>query len=283
MTLPSASRLQPGDGNLPHQIARLLRNDIEAGVLRHGQALPSTRAMAQEWGVSVFTISEAMKPLIEEGLVIPKSRSMRLVNSPGAHRSAELLVPQMVVIGGYAGSGKTEFARILAKAAGWPILDKDTMTRPVVETALEVHELPPYDRESAIYMGTIRPREYEALMATAFENLACGVSVILAAPFLTEYRNAAWIERTLARSIQFGARTTFVWMHCDAETMHTYLRRRGAARDSGKLNTWSEYLARVDIAFRPAFPHVIVNNSADSQPLQSQAATLLTQLQEAGR
>lgn len=278
MQTPSASRLHPGEGNLPDQITRLLRNDIEAGVLHHGQALPSTRAMAEEWGVSVFTISEAMKPLIAEGLVIPRSRSMRVVNSPGIRPIGGATTPKIVVIGGYAGSGKTEFGRILAKASGWPILDKDTMTRPVVETALEVHGLPSYDRDSETYMGTIRPREYEALMATAFENLDCGVSSILTAPFLTEFRNAAWVARTQARCEQFDATPTFVWMRCDAETMQTYLRRRGAARDTTKLAAWEEYVQRLDLTFKPSFEHVIIENSVDSRPLQTQATSLLTQV-----
>jgi len=274
------SRLNPGNGNLPEQIARLLRNDIEAGVLRHGQALPSTRAMADQWGVSVFTISQAMKPLIADGLVVPRSRSMRIVNSPGTEAAEKHGPPQLIVVGGYAGSGKTELGRVLAKASGWPILDKDTMTRPVVEAALEVHGLPIHDRESAIYMGTIRPREYEALMASAFENLACGVSAIVTAPFLTEFRNRAWVERIRVQCAQYDATPTFVWMRCDAETMNTYLRGRGAARDTGKLGGWSEYVKTLDLAYAPAFPHVIVENSADSEPLQAQAARLIADLRE---
>lgn len=277
----SASRLQPGEGNLADQIARLIRNDIEAGVLRDGQALPPTRALAEEWGVSVFTISEAMKPLIAEGLVIPKSRSMRVVNSPGTRPAGRDLPPQLIVIGGYAGSGKSELGRILAKSSGWPILDKDTMTRPVVETALEVHGLPPQDRDSETYVATIRPREYEALMATADENLACGVSAIVTAPFLAEFRNAAWVERTRATCANYGAEPTFVWMDCDADSMHTYLRRRGAGRDTWKLANWDDYLARLDLDFAPDFPHVLVHNSADSEPLQAQASRLLNSLHQA--
>lgn len=278
----SPSRLTPGDGNLPEQIARLLRNDIEAGVLRHGQALPSTRALAEQWGVSVFTVSEAMKPLIADGLVIPRSRSMRIVNSPGTAGGHADGPPQLLVVGGYAGSGKTELGRILAKAAGWPILDKDTMTRPVVESALEVHGLPPHDRESVTYMGTIRAREYEALMATAYENLACGISAIITAPFLTEYRNSAWIDRARATCEQFGAQPTFIWIRCDVDTMQTYLRHRGAARDTGKLGRWDEYVTTLDPDFVPAFPHVIIENSADSEPLQAQGTRLLASLREEG-
>jgi DNA-binding GntR family transcriptional regulator len=67
---------------LHQQIARNIRNDIAAGVLRHGQRLPSSRDLAKEWDVSVFTINEAMDLLGKEGLVVSKARAARTVNAP---------------------------------------------------------------------------------------------------------------------------------------------------------------------------------------------------------
>lgn len=67
------------------------------------------------------------------------------------------------------------------------MIDKDTITRPVVEAALEMIGHSPNDRESEQYMTLIRPREYEALMATMVENVECGNSVIATAPFIREY------------------------------------------------------------------------------------------------
>ena len=72
--------------SLHKQVARHIRNDIEAGVLRDGEVLPSTRELAQRWDVSVFTITEAMKLLAEEGLVVSKSRSKRVVQAPDQPR-----------------------------------------------------------------------------------------------------------------------------------------------------------------------------------------------------
>ena len=75
------SRLSRSE-SLHHQVARNLRNDIAAGVLRDGQPLPTTRDLAEQWGVSVFTISEAMKLLTNEGLIVSKPRAGRVVNAP---------------------------------------------------------------------------------------------------------------------------------------------------------------------------------------------------------
>ncbi len=71
---------------LHQQVARNIRNDIEAGRLRDGQPLPSTRELASEWNVSPFTINEAMDVLIKEGLITSKPRAGRVVNAPHCDR-----------------------------------------------------------------------------------------------------------------------------------------------------------------------------------------------------
>ena len=272
---PPRSRLVRSE-SLHLQVARNIRNDIEAGVLRDGDVLPSTRDLAEEWGVSVFTITEAMKVLADEGLVVSKSRSKRVVQSDLSHeKRVRPPSPHVILIGGYAGSGKTELGRILARETGWPMLDKDTLTRPVVEGALELLGKSPHDRESDTYVQSIRPREYEALIAAANENLECGNSVILTAPFIRELNDAAWINRTQAGFAALNADVNLVWVYCDVETMHTYVRRRGAARDAAKLADWDGYMAGIDIDFRPAAPYALIDNCASSAPLQTQAKELL--------
>lgn len=276
---------RPGRGEALHQqVARSIRNQIESGRLRHGEALKSTRELAREWDVSVFTINEAMRVLIEEGLVVSQSRSKRVVNAPDgiAPMSWRPEKPHVLLIGGFPGSGKSELSRILARQTGWPMLDKDTITRPVVETALEVLGQSPHDRESPTYLDAIRPREYEALAAATLENVECGNSAVVCAPFLKEFRDEAWIDRTTAALGARGAVTTFVWIYCDAESMHRYMRQRGAARDTSKLADWPAYLASIDLDFRPLTAHQIVDNSVTSPPLQRQAEELVKQVLRAG-
>jgi predicted kinase len=261
-------------------IARHIRNDIESGRLRHEQQLPSTRALAETWGTSVATINRAMSMLAEEGLVLNRARSSRLVNYPDAAGEAgpEQRRSKVVLIGGYAGSGKTELGRILARKTGWAILDKDTTTRAVVEAALEALDHSPHDRESDLYLEVIRPAEYEALMAALSENVECGNSAIVTAPFIRELNDQAWCERLAASLTGKGADLVVVWVRCDADTMRSYIRHRGAARDTTKLASWDTYLTSVDLDFKPAIAHEVVNNSGDSAPLQEQAATLLNRV-----
>ncbi|MFY1596176.1 AAA family ATPase [Micromonospora sp. WMMD737] len=262
------------------QVARNIRNDIESGALRDGTVLQSTRELAAQWGVSVFTISEAMKILAGEGLIESKSRSKRVVRAPGQVRTKEVRLrqPNVVLVGGYPGSGKTELGRILARETGWPMLDKDTLTRPVVEAALEFLGHSPNDRESSEYLDKVRPREYEALAAAAHENVLCGNSVVLTAPFIREFSDEAWLKRTQATYEDMGAKTVLVWLYCDKDVMHTYVRRRGAARDSAKLSNWSDYIAGIDTSFRPPVAHHLIDNCASGLPLQQQAKELLSRI-----
>ena len=265
----------PAPETMQERIARQMRTEIAAGVLRDGQALPSTRALAQQWGTSTYTASEAVGLLIKEGLVESRDRSGRFVTAPRQRRELPIAAPHLLLIGGYAGSGKTELGRILARATGWPMLDKDTLTRPVVEMALEALGDVPHTRESEVYLSTVRPAEYEALMAAVRENLECGTSVIATAPFLREMGDPAWLQRVRATCTAIGASMHLAWIDIDADSMHTYVRRRGAARDAAKLADWPTYLAATDLDFRPAGPHTVINNRLDARPLEDQAAELL--------
>lgn len=255
-------------------IARAIRTDIEAGRLAHGKQLPSTRELAREWATSVATITRAMAMLADEGLITNRARSSRLVNYPDGY-ARQRRSPRVVMIGGYAGSGKTELGRIFARMTGWAILDKDTTTRAVVEAALESLDHSPNDRESELYLTTIRPAEYNSLIATLAENVQCGNSAIVTAPFIREFNDQAWCDRIAANIKSMGANLDVVWVRCDAETMRTYLKHRGAARDAAKLGNWNQYLSSIDLESRPLMPHRVIENSTNSRPLQEQATELL--------
>jgi hypothetical protein len=49
-------------------------------------------------------------------------------------------------------------------------------------------------------------------------------------------------------------------MSCDETSMRDYIAFRGAARDSWKLENWQDYLATIDVRFRPPFEHHRVDN-----------------------
>ncbi|RSN05997.1 transcriptional regulator [Streptomyces sp. WAC 05977] len=260
------------------RLARQIRVEIESGRLPHGTLLPPTKALASEYNASASTVSRAIGLLVDEGLVLSSARSGRVVNYPNADGDEDDAKTVVLFIGGVAGSGKTELGRIIARRKHWAMLDKDSTTRPVVEVALTTIGLSANDRDSETYRTVIRPAEYDALMMGLEENLECGTSCIVTAPFVTEFGDPAWCERTRSLVASHGGTAHFVWVSCDVDTMLSYIRKRGAARDAKKLADWPAWVASLDLNFRPATEHFVIDNSAGAPPLQRQADTLLTKV-----
>jgi predicted kinase len=166
----------------------------------------------------------------------------------------------LTLVGGFAGSGKSEFARFLSSVTGWAILDKDTLTRALVEQLLLSLGEDINDRHTETYQKKVRPHEYRCLMDAATENLACGVSTVLTAPFIREFADKTWLQRVQNRCIKHNATLSVVWVKCDVDSMYDYIGYRGAARDAWKLSNWDEYLSGMDPNFEPSWPHYTVDN-----------------------
>jgi hypothetical protein len=111
----------------------------------------------------------------------------------------------VVTVGGCAGSGKIEFSRRLARLTGWALVDKDSTTQPVVETALRSAGESPNDRKGNFYRSALPPAEYQALWDTTYENVTCGNSAIMVAPFTSELRDppgASTLQQNSGKSVQ---------------------------------------------------------------------------------
>jgi predicted kinase len=148
----------------------------------------------------------------------------------------------VVLVGGFAGSGKSEFARFLSSVTGWAILDKDTITRALAEQLLLAYGKDPNDRHSDFYLEQVRSFEYRCAIDAMTENLRCGVSTVVTAPFIKEFSDTEWVDRLRNRCAAYRARFSVVWMNCDEESMRDHIVFRGAARDSWKISNWQDYL-----------------------------------------
>ncbi|WP_267246057.1 AAA family ATPase [Streptomyces sp. PR69] len=168
--------------------------------------------------------------------------------------------PTVVLVGGFAGSGKSEFAKFLGNLTGWTILDKDTLTRQLVDQLLIALGGEAHDRSSTLYREKVRPLEYRCLIEVARENINSGISVILDAPFISEFSQADWMQRLNNFCRAKRASLATIWVDCDPESMREYIEFRGAARDMWKMEAWDEYLSTLDLKMRPQGPHFVVNN-----------------------
>lgn len=168
--------------------------------------------------------------------------------------------PHLVLVGGYAGSGKSELAGFISYLTGWPLLDKDSLTRPLVEALLVAHGGDPHDRHTSLYLEKARDAEYRCLMETAYDNIQAGISTVLDAPFLRELADPSWMQRLINKCRAHGVEVAVIWVQCDPESMREYITFRSAARDAWKLANWDEHVKSIDPEFRPKVDHFIVDN-----------------------
>ncbi|MFE3114176.1 AAA family ATPase [Kitasatospora indigofera] len=176
------------------------------------------------------------------------------------HTGGDPHKPTLVLVGGYAGSGKTELSRFLSEISGWPLLDKDPMCRPLVESLLVALGSDRNDRHSEVYRSKVRPLEYESLLAAVNANIDCGISSIVTAPLIAELRDEGWMRRLKTRCDARGVTVAPVWVTCDVESMRDYIGHRSAARDTWKLDNWAEYVEGLDVDLRPVVDHLVVDN-----------------------
>lgn len=178
----------------------------------------------------------------------------------GRAMSGSIATTTLVLVGGYAGSGKTEFARFLGDVSGWAFLDKDSITRRLTERLLTSMDGDPHDRHTDLYLNEVRPLEYKCLMDTANDNIDCGISTILAAPFISELNDGAWLSRLTNRCKAKGVDVAVIWVRCDVDSMREYIEFRDAPRDAWKLANWDEYASGINTQTSPPGVHLTVDN-----------------------
>jgi len=168
---------------------------------------------------------------------------------------------KLILVSGNAGSGKTYIGKILAKKVLSSVyMDKDTLTRPMVEELLRLNMSYPHDRESDIYLKKVRPLEYDILMKHAQENLELGLNVIASAPFIKELRDSNWLLN-LKEEMEFeDVEVIVVWIKSDENTMKKRIISRNAARDEWKIKNWQSYVQNIQIE-SPISDSITINNS----------------------
>jgi predicted kinase/DNA-binding XRE family transcriptional regulator len=197
----------------------------------------------------------------------------RVLDAHDARHRRGSQAPLLVVVGGYAGSGKTQLGELLAALTGWPLLDKDTLTRPMTEELLRALGADPNDRHSDTYLAAVRPVEYRCLLNAAFDQLRHGTSTIITAPLLREAPDPGWLRRMRSRFTASEIEIATIWVDADVESMYRHLASRDAARDTWKLNHWDTYSDEIDLALRPAWNHLVIDNGTRAvRPLEQQAA-----------
>lgn len=180
-------------------------------------------------------------------------------------------MPRLIFFCGHAGTGKTTLAKRLigplmaASGESFCLLDKDTLYGAYSAAVMGALTGDPNDRDSPAYLQHLREPEYAGLLATARENLALDVNVLVVGPLSREVKAHRLTDRTWL-GVDERVSVRIVWVHLSESEARRRIAARGNPNDAWKLAHWDAYRTRL---FQPAptdYPELILfdNSAADA-------------------
>ena len=166
-------------------------------------------------------------------------------------------VSRALLVCGVPASGKTAFGRTLAAELGWALLDLDTVTNPLYEF-VGGDFAPDVPTEFMPTRASVNDIRYQCLFDTAAENLEIGMSVVLVAPFTSERTFASYWATVPQRLRVDDDRVDLAWVDTPAAEVVQRMIRRGADRDTDKIENPSVFLTD-DVTRAPGVDHFRVN------------------------
>ena len=152
----------------------------------------------------------------------------------------------LLFIAGYAGAGKTMIGKIITSKLRGVYIDKDTITKRVIEEALRHITGDPNDRLSEFFLTHFKMKEYDCMLDTAWENLKLNPVSVLVAPFTPGkngdfFMNKEWVAEINRQCRKINANWHVIWVTSTNDTIRKMLINRKTPRDEWKLNHWDEY------------------------------------------
>lgn len=169
----------------------------------------------------------------------------------------------LIVVCGNAGTGKTTWAKALARSLGAALLDIDTVSEALVEAAQAELGRDPKDRDSADYKRVFREPIHETLFALAREAYgAC----VLVAPFTRERDRDDFLDFLEAK---LHRRPEVHYFFTSELVRRERLIARNHPRDTRKFRDYSAYSQLGSGGVPPAYPHRWFDTSLSFPRLES--------------
>lgn len=157
--------------------------------------------------------------------------------------------PNIVIMVGAAGVGKSFIGKMISQKKGYGYIDKDTATSPLVERYLAACSPTQnsHDRESEFYVQQVRPLEYETILAIVKDNVSLGHSVVVTAGFENEISDPTYLHTNPQMlALRELATIIVVKVTVDSRTLLNRLIKRNEQRDKWKLANWAHYVKEVE-------------------------------------
>lgn len=164
------------------------------------------------------------------------------------------MASKLLVVCGSAGTGKTTWARQLARHHRAALLDLDTVSERLVTAAQAELGRDVRDRDSPDYKRVYREAIHETLFAIARE---CEGSVVVVAPFTKERRLPDFLSWL---SSQCGRPAEVHYFVCDERVREARLRARNHPRDRLKLADFAAHRSAAAEP-RPDYAHTWFDTS----------------------
>lgn len=190
-------------------------------------------------------------------------------------------MPRLIFFCGHAGTGKTTLAKhligpLMARTGeSFCLLDKDTLYGGYSAAVMGALTGDPNDRDSPTYLQNLREPEYAGLMATARENLALGVNVMVVGPLSREVKahrltDPAWLQ------VEGDVTVRVVWVHLPEAEARRRITLRGNPNDAWKLAHWDDYRTRLFMPSAAEYPELtLFDNSAPTEQAERLLQSLL--------
>jgi len=161
----------------------------------------------------------------------------------------------LIVVCGFAGSGKTTLCQKLVKEfdcffvgkTNLVYLSKDTIANDFTDFILAQNNI--NGREDSFYVNNIKPIEYQATFKIAKSLLAIGSDVIVDIPFVKEIQDyELWQElcsKTELDKIE-NLKTLFIWCKHDIKKEKQRIIERNYDRDIEKIKKWDRYAKSIE-------------------------------------
>ncbi|BDD93781.1 ATPase [Pandoraea sp. NE5] len=168
---------------------------------------------------------------------------------------------RLIFFCGHAGAGKTTLAKrligplIARSGEAFCLLDKDTLYGAYSASVMGALTGNPNDRDSPVYLQTLRDPEYAGLLDTARENLRLGVNVLVVGPFSRELREGRLFDRAWL-GVDDDVGVHVVWVELGEADAKARIVSRGNPNDAYKLAHWDDYRLRRFSPSAEAFPQL---------------------------